>query len=157
MLTDGNDINVDEVTQSIEGNNIPADICQAVTLRWGKLNWPVGMEGYFDIVIAADVVYESSIFTSLLETLAYVLKPEGQFILFNPTRDGVLQKFVKLAQKSSDAFTDVTLTEHYESIVSDILWELKSKNQAFNKEWHYPYQVTFKKVANFQVSEDTTF
>lgn len=147
VLTDGDEVNVEEVNDSIKRNSVPADTCYATTLRWGKLGSKTEFKGYFDYVIAADVVYESSIFDSLLETVDFVLKPEGKFVLFNPTRDGILHKFVKLAHQSG-SFSDVKLFENYDSVVNEITWELMQTNPSFNKEWHYPIQVTFKKEAN---------
>lgn len=145
MLTDGDKVNVVRVTDSIRLNNIPADACHARTLSWGQLNWPIDLQNFFDTVIAADVVYETSISKLLLETVAYVLKPKGEFILFNPTRNGVLDDFVNTARQKSSVFSDVNVSEHYDSTVSDITQRLGTENSAFNKEWHYPVKVILKK------------
>lgn len=151
VLTDGDEVNVEEVSFSIELNQVAADLCHATTLRWGEISEKPELQSYFDFVIAADVVYEPSIFPSLLETLAFVLKPEGSFILFNPTRDGMLEKFVNMARKSN-AFTDVKLVEMYDGVVHEMSRDLIETNQDFNLDWHYPNQVVFKKVANYKVS-----
>ncbi|CAL8134608.1 unnamed protein product [Orchesella dallaii] len=147
ILTDGDEVNVEEVSYSIQRNNLQAGSCHATTLQWDSFKTKPEFESKFDFVIAADVIYENTIFVSLLETISYVLKPEGQFILFNPTRDGMLQEFVRLA-KSMNAFTDVKLIETYDTSVSEITWDLVQNNPSYNREWHYPNQVAFQKVAS---------
>ncbi|ODM97632.1 Calmodulin-lysine N-methyltransferase [Orchesella cincta] len=147
ILTDGDEVNVEEVSYSIQRNNLVADSCHATTLRWDDCKTKPEFEAKFDFVIAADVIYENSVFGSLLETISFVLKPEGQFILFNPTRDGMLQEFVRLA-KSMNAFSDVKFIETYDTSVSEITWDLIQNNPSYNREWHYPNQVAFQKVAS---------
>jgi len=117
--------------------------CVSNVVRWGD-SPSSQFDSLFDVVIAADVVYHDLCVSSLLQTVFDLLKSGGHFILFNPPRASKLNTFVDIA-KSSGFFSDISICENFDPIVSAVKAELILSNPLFNPEWHYPYKVVFRK------------
>jgi predicted nicotinamide N-methyase len=143
VLTDGDPVNLQGLRKSLINNNFRTEAVGTALLRWDCKTVLDG-ENKFDIVIAADVVYDSCVSEPLLETVSKLLKPSGQFILFNPTRVDRLLELVSLA-KESGLFRDILVCEQFDSAFTESVKKLSESDSAFNKDWHYPYQVVFYK------------
>lgn len=152
-VTDGDGFNMDCVAYSIKANKLAPMKCRATALVWGEFQGKPELESSFDFAIAADVLYRSSSFRDLLDTVKHVLKPGGQCLLFNPTRNGVLHEFLELAQKQT-AFSEVKVTDNYDAVVTSIEKDLYKRHIAYSREWHYPQLVVLTKVVNYTASDE---
>ena len=84
VLSDGCQHSINVLNRSVELNKIPAEHCKVKTLEWTNNIDSLESLGKFDVVVAADVVYESESVKPLLATAKALLKhPHSKFYLAN--------------------------------------------------------------------------
>merc|ERR1712150_237891 len=141
-VTDGNQTSVTNIASIIDRNYVTADNCNvdARTLVWSE-----NSEGYadlknqFDLVICADCTFFTELHKALLETIKFILKPEGEVIILSPQRSGTLNQFIP---KAEEIFT-VKVRENY----NDSIWERHTNalnNPLYDPDIHYPLFISMK-------------
>lgn len=73
VLTDGDPANVEQIRKTLYHNTFSTKLITASLLHWDGYA-SANLEGRFDQVIAADVVYDSGVFDSLIKTVSKVFK-----------------------------------------------------------------------------------
>ena len=141
LLTDGNEVSVQNVKEIVDTNKWRFEGCAKVScevLRWDSTSLNKGLVGQFDYVICADCLFFCDIHSELALTILKLLKPcKGMALLFAPKRGDTLEKFCAIAKE----YFQVECTERY----SELVWKVREENpRHFNLDLHYPLKIVLK-------------
>ena len=146
VLSDGDAKNVENISKSLELNVWETKNVSVVILKWGQLNkLDSHLESKFDIIIASDIIYNSSnTHLLLIDTISKLLQPGGKFFLFNPPRLTKLTEFLSLAQESQK-FSKISMCEDYDNDVTTLARKILEENPLYEPEIHLPFLYIFVK------------
>lgn len=103
VLTDGDELTMEKLAVNVEENTVRNGCAvMARTLLWGNhQELVIEFPDLFDLVLAADVIYEEAAIVPLLQTVVATLKegPEALFLLSFARRNVSIEKVLKAAQK----------------------------------------------------------
>ena len=133
LLTDGNQVSVDNMNLIIKANNLCFDgkTVQSSLLRWGE-NFE-GNNDEYDVVLCADCLFFVDMQNCLIETIKQIMRKDGVCIILAPQRSGTLDKFVESAKK--------TFVVHLDDRYDDHIWnlhEISCSNKLYCTDLHFP-------------------
>lgn len=143
LLTDGNKSTIHNCNVCIQGNKslLNNSCIEASVLEWGKHETCRDLESIFDVVIAADCLFYTSLHDDLIETINFLLKPKtGEAIILAPHRGESLLQFCENANTKFK----VEIVANYD----DHIWAKKCEYESkpgFDYNLHYPILVRLKK------------
>ena len=100
-LTDGDPQAVSQISKNVELNrpSYGSTSVDAAELPWGaKEDDPGGDDGLYDVIFAADCVYDRALHTALCQTIKRWLKPSGCTLVIASRRCGSLDDFERVAR-----------------------------------------------------------
>lgn len=145
LLTDGNEESVMNLEFIISRNTSSFNQSKVSSrvLRWG--NGPLDSDLFerFDVILCADCLFFEDGRQDLVDTIHSLLKPEGEAILFAPSRGETFDAFVKLAE---DKF-EIEMKENYDDAVWDQHCKFKAKgSEHYDPNIHYPLYLHLQKI-----------
>jgi predicted nicotinamide N-methyase len=103
VLTDGDELTMEKLAVNVEENTVRNGCAvTARTLLWGDhRELVIEFPDLFDLVLAADVIYEEAAIVPLLQTVVATLKegPESLFLLSFARRNVSVEKVLKAARE----------------------------------------------------------
>lgn len=142
LLTDGNEVSVDNMKCILEKNvsSFNTNNVKCSVLRWGEnLTQLVESHGKYDIILCADCLFFVEAHNCLVKTINDIMNKNGMCIIFAPCRSGTLETFVQLAKKTFF----VTVSDRY----NEYIWGLHQKcmgSQVYSSDLNYSFMLTLK-------------
>lgn len=139
-LTDGNTGSVENVKRILDANEgaLNGVEVSAEVLLWDEafLN---SERSKFDFVICADCVFFVDLHQTLCRVMHKLLSPGGSALLFNPTRTGTLDQFVRAAEKlfavrRCERYSELVWGKHCTALATD----------RYKSDLHYPVLLELK-------------
>lgn len=132
-LTDGNKLSVDNVQRIVNHNDFrdPTRVTCDV-LQWGN---PGKRNNRFQVVLAADCLFFDDGRSDLVSTMWAFLEDNGQALVTAPKRGNTLEKFKVEAERTGFV---CTIVEHYNKQIWDRHLQLRSENNNYDENIHYP-------------------
>eukprot|EP00607_Mallomonas_marina_P004459 CAMPEP_0182437132 /NCGR_PEP_ID=MMETSP1167-20130531/84833_1 /TAXON_ID=2988 /ORGANISM="Mallomonas Sp, Strain CCMP3275" /LENGTH=248 /DNA_ID=CAMNT_0024629931 /DNA_START=130 /DNA_END=873 /DNA_ORIENTATION=- len=95
VATDGDDDTIELLLENVEENSCQIDVSK---LWWGLHEGFLEMHERFDVVVAADVVYEEEQIVPLLETVMAIMIDSGEFLLSFARRNVPIDRVLHTAR-----------------------------------------------------------
>lgn len=138
-LTDGNSESVKNIRHIIRENReaFGTTCVSAEQLVWNQ-DFLASKHPRFDYVICADCLFFVDLHSLLSQVIHKLLLPGGKVLLFNPSRNGTLERFVQTAcglfsVERFDKYDDVIWTKHKQFMAT---------NDKYKPDIHYPLLLT---------------
>uniref|UniRef100_H2YLQ9 Calmodulin-lysine N-methyltransferase n=1 Tax=Ciona savignyi TaxID=51511 RepID=H2YLQ9_CIOSA len=150
VVTDGNSKCVDTLNDVIKMNKVSkrkelscGPQISAVELRWDLQSNFSQYHHAFDFVLCSDCLFFDEYRQSLVDTIYYLLKPEGTALIFAPRRGNTFSLFVKICKEK---FNYVEQHNDYSQHIVDLHEEQGLKNKFYNPDLHFPILLEIKNV-----------
>lgn len=136
LLTDGNEIAVDNIRKSLSKNNFNTDVTCCV-LKWGKTK----IFGTYDFILSADCLFFDEARKDLIDTIYEFLSEKGVALVMAPRRGGTLEIFSTAAEIKGFRCEKMIFYDQ-------AIWErhLESLNHVeYDEDIHYPILLKLSK------------
>lgn len=132
-LTDGNISSVDNVRSIVNQNGLnDSSKISCAVLQWGNLG---KNKNQYNIVLAADCLFFDDGRSDLVTTMWVSLEENGQALVTAPKRGNTLDKFKVEAERVGFI---CTILEYYNKQIWERHLQLKSNNDNYDENIHYP-------------------
>lgn len=136
LLTDGNDLAVENISKSLAKNNFTSDVTSCV-LKWGKTK----LFGTYDVILSADCLFFDEARNDLVNTIYEFLSENGVAFVMAPRRGGTLEIFSTEAEIKGFSCEKMM---YYDQAIWDRHLEFLN-NVEYDEDIHYPILLKLSK------------